>query len=158
NTSHGKVATSVWEEQNFSSTQTIDFDTVNFTVLDQNTSVHNRVSSTSTVWNNGGSVVTRDDFSFPIIVDVVYPVSSAPFGLTVATTQNYQTDKLTWFDGFPFYFNWLTNSVTASDVSPAASSQKYTYFDSTGVFYDCQIASNNNTLTAVSQGCKPAQH
>jgi len=48
--------------------------------------------------------------------------------------------------------------VTASDVSPAASSQKYTYFDSTGVFYDCQIASNNNTLTAVSQGCKPAHH
>ncbi len=158
NTSHGKVATSVWEEQNFSSTQTIDFDTVNFTVLDQNTSVHNRLSSTSTVWNNGGSVVTRDDFSFPIIVDVVYPVSSSPFGLTVATTQNYQTDRLIWFDGFPFYFNWLTNSVTASDVSPAASSQKYTYFDSTGMFYDCQIASKNNTLTAASQGCKPAQH
>ncbi|SPF49873.1 Peptide-N(4)-(N-acetyl-beta-glucosaminyl)asparagine amidase [Candidatus Sulfotelmatobacter kueseliae] len=158
NTSHGKVATSVWEEQNFSSTQTIDFDTVNFTVLDQNTSVHNRVSSTSTAWSNGGSVVTRDDFSFPITVDVIYPVSTAPFGLTVATTQNYQTDKLTWFDGFPFYFNWLTNSVTASDVSPAASSQKYTYFDSTGMFYDCQIASKNNTLTAVSQGCKPAQH
>jgi len=158
NTSHGTVATSVSEVQNFSSTQTIDFDTVNFTVLDQNTSVQNRVSATSTAWSNAGSVVTRDDFSFPIIVDVVYPVSSAEFGLTVATTQNYQTDRQIWSNGFPFYFNWLDNWVTASDVSPAASSQKYNYFDSTGMFYDCQIASQNNTLTAVSKGCNPDQH
>ena len=35
NTSHGKVSTSIQEHQNFLSTQTIDFDTVNFTVLDQ---------------------------------------------------------------------------------------------------------------------------
>ncbi|MGO9086627.1 MAG: peptide-N4-asparagine amidase [Candidatus Sulfotelmatobacter sp.] len=158
NTSHGKVSTSVSEQQNFSSTQTIDFDTVNFTVLDQNTSVQNNVSSTTTVWSRDGVMVTRDNFSFPITVDFIYPVSSSPFGFTVATTQNYQTGKQIFANGFPAYFNALTNSVSASDVSPAASSQKYAYFDSDGTFYDCQIASKSNTLTKVSKGCKPNQY
>jgi len=155
NTSHGKVSTSVSEQQNFSSTQTIDFDTVNFTVLNQNTSVQNSVSSTTTVWSDDGKLVTRDNYSFPITVQVTFPVSSATFGFTVATTQKYHTDKEIALDWFPIYFNSLTNSVSSTDVSPAASSQKYTYFDSEGTFYDCHIASKNNTLTAVSRGCKP---
>jgi hypothetical protein len=158
NTSHGKVTTSVSERQNFSSTQTIDFDTVNFTVLDQNTSVQTSVATTTTVSGWAGSIVTRDNFSFPITVDFIYPVSSARYGFTVATGQKYHTDKTISFDGFPFYFNSLTNSVKATDVSPAASSQKYTYFDSYGAFYDCHIATQNNTLTKVSQGCTANQH
>jgi len=154
NTSHGKVTTLVFGQQNFSSTETIDFDTVNFTVLDQNTSVHNSVSTTSTAWDNFGMVTTHDDYSFPIIVDVTYPVSSATFGLTVATTQNYHTDEQIWSDGFPIYFNTLTNSVSGSDVSPAASLQHYTHLDSRGMFYDCQIASQKNTLSKVGPGCQ----
>jgi hypothetical protein len=43
--------------------------------------------------------------------------------------------------------------VHATDVSPAASSQSYTAFDSDGTFYNCEIASKNNTLTKVSHGC-----
>jgi hypothetical protein len=80
NTSHGKVSTSVAEHQNFSGTQTIDFDTVNFTVLDQNTAVDTSVSSVTTVSSSEGTVVTRDDFSFPINLDLTYPVSSSPIG------------------------------------------------------------------------------
>jgi hypothetical protein len=155
NTSHGKVTTSVSEQQNFSSTQTIDFDTVNFTVLDQNTAVQTSVARTTAVSSWEGNVATRDNFSFPITVDFIYPVSSAAFGFTVATTQNYHADKQIALDWFPIYFNSLTNSVKATDVSPAASSQKYTYFDSTGAFYDCHIGSQKNTLTTVSQGCNP---
>jgi len=157
-TSHGKVATSVSQHQNFSSTQTIDFDTVNFTVLDQQTSVQNSVSSKTTVSSHEGTISTIENFSFPITVNFIYPVSSARFGFTVATTQKYHTDSEIWFGGFPAYFNSLTNSVAASDVSPATSSQKYSYFDSEGQFYHCQIASQNNTLTKVSQGCKPDAH
>jgi hypothetical protein len=156
NTSHGKVTTSVFGQQNFSSTETIDFDTVNFTVLDQNTAVQTSLATDTTVSGWGGSIETHEHFSFPITVQVVYPVKSATFGLTVATTQKYHTDKEIAFDGwFPIYFNWLTNSVSSTDVSPAASSQKYTYFDSDGAFYDCHIASQNNTLTKVSRGCNP---
>ncbi|HME33342.1 MAG TPA: hypothetical protein VKG65_11360 [Terriglobales bacterium] len=73
----------------------------------------------------------------------------------MATTQNYRTNKKVWLDGFPLYFNWLSNSAQASDVSPASSSQHYSYFDSTGMFYDCKIASENNSLTSVSRGCQP---
>lgn len=157
NTSHGKVTTSISEQQNFSSTQTIDFDTVNFTVLDQNTSVHTSVSSTTTVRSDDGTRVTRNEFSFPITVDFVYPVSTAEFGFTVATTQNYRANKLVYGGGWG-YFNSANNFVQASDVSPAASSQNYTSFDSNGKFYNCQIASAKNTLTKVSRGCTPNQH
>jgi len=76
--------------------------------------------------------------NFRAAVQVVLPVSSATFGLTVATTQKYHTDKEISFDGFPFYFYSLTNVVKATDVIPAASSQKYTYFDSEGTYCNCR--------------------
>ncbi len=158
NTSHGKVKTSIEQHQNFSSTITIDFDTVNFTVLNQNTALRNSVNSTTSVSGEEGTVTTRDTFSFPITVNVIFPVSSATFGFTVATTQKYHTDKQISFDGFPFYFNSLTNYVNSSDVSPASSSQRYTYFDSLGAFYDCRIASKNNILTSVGRGCLGDKH
>lgn len=156
NTSHGKVSTSISQQQKFSSTSTIDFDTVNQSVLDQNTAVHNSVSSSTTVSSRFGTLTTDESFSFPITVDVTYPVSSAEFGLTVATTQDYQSGKQIFLDGFPLYFSSVNNSLQGSDVSPASSSQHYVSFDSTGQFYDCQIASKNNTLTSVSPGC--SQH
>ena len=158
NTSHGKVMTSISQHQSFSSTQTIDFDTVNFTVLDQNTSMQTSVSSDTTVSGGGRPVLTHQDFSFPIAVDVVLPVPSATFGLTVATKQNYNAAQYVWSGPELTDFNVVNNSVQASDVSPAASSQNYTAYSSDGTFYNCQIASQNNTLTTVSRGCSPRQH
>jgi hypothetical protein len=158
NTSHGKVATSVSEHQNFSSTQTIDFDTVNQTVLDQKTALQNRVSAATTSWSRDGVVTTQDNFSFPINVDFIYPVSTAQFGFTVTTGQNYQSEKLVSHNGDLSAFSSVTNSVKATDVSPAASSQDYTWFNSDGIFYSCQIASKDNTLTFVSRGCTPDRH
>lgn len=158
NTSHGKVSTSVAGHQNFSGTQTIDFDTVNFTVLNQNVAVQTSVLTTTTVSTDFGSVVTRDNFSFPINVNVTFPVSTAPFGFTVATAQKYHTDRQISFDGVPIYSNSVTNSVKGSDVSPNTSSQSYTSSDSFGASYSCQIASKGNTLTKVSAGCTPEHH
>jgi len=155
NTSHGKVSTAITQHQNFSSTQTIDFDNVNFTVLDQNTSLDNSVDTKTTVSSDEGTVVTRDNFSFPITLDVVYPVSSSPFGLTVATTQKYHTSNQVALDGYVVHSASTTNSVSASDVSPASSSQTYTFSDSDGGSYSCHIATANNRLTSVSRGCKP---
>ena len=91
-------------------------------------------------------------------MDFVFPVSSAQFGFTVATAQNYHTDNELYFGKFLVAFDSTTNSVKASDVSPATSSQDYNAFDSDGVFYDCQIASQNNTLTKVSRGCGSNKH
>ena len=153
-TSHGRVKTSVSEWQDFSSTQTIDFDTVNFTVLNQDTDVRNSVLSTTTVSSREGTTVANESFSFPIKLNVVYPVSAAPFGLTVATAQNYNANRLLWSNARAVDFASVTNSVSATDVSPAASSQRYTFFGSSAPTYDCRIASANNTLTAVGRGCK----
>lgn len=153
NTSHGKVSTQISEQQKFSSTQTIDVDAVNFTFLDQNTNMRNSVSTTTVVNGSGPAVVTKDDFSFPITVDLVLPVSNSEFGLTVATSQNYQVDHRVSAGGNLESFQSVTNKVQSTDVSPAASSQDYTSYDSDGNFYFCQIASANNTLTTVSKGC-----
>src|SRR3984957_6684488 len=155
NTSHGKVDTSVSERQNFSSTQTIDFDTVNFTVIDQKTDVHNSVSSKTAVSDFLGTIVTQNDFSFPITLDFVDPVSTALFGFTVTFAQNYRGDTQTSIDGFIVHEASVSNSVNATDASPVKSSQTYTSFDSDSGFYNCHIASENNTLTSVSRGCKP---
>jgi hypothetical protein len=157
NTSHGRVETSISQQQKFSSTTGIDFNLSTGDPLDQNTSLQNSVSTTTTVSNWAVALVTQENFSFPITVDVVYPVSSAPFGLTVATSQKYQAEKKVFLGPFPVYFSSVTNTVKSTDVSPAASSQEYTSFDSTGAFYNCQIASKNNTLTSVSRGCSAPQ-
>lgn len=157
-TSHGKITTSVSEQQNFSGTQTIDFDTVNATVLDQKTDVHNSVYSATTVLGDGGKTVITDNFSFPITVDFIYPVSTATFGLTVTTSQNYQASKEVSSEGKVVYADAVTNSVNATDLSPASSSQTYTSFDSDGMFYNCYIASKNNILTSVSRGCNQDQY
>jgi len=154
-TSHGKVSTSVAVHQDFSSTQTIDFDTVNFTVLDQKTALRSKVSAISTVRGDEGTSVTQDDFSFPIKVDFVFPVSTAQFGFTVTTAQNYQRDQFVSSGHGWGSFSTVQNAVKATDVSPGASSQSYTAFDSDGNFYSCQIASAKNTLTKVSRGCNP---
>ncbi len=153
NTSHGKVTTSIDGHQDFSSTQTIDFDTVNFTVLDQQTSVENKVSTVTTVMNHGGTVVTHNDYSFPIRVDFIYPVSSALFGFTVTTAQKYQDDIRVYHDGDLHRFSSITDTGHATDVAPARSEQEYTLYNSSGRYYDCKVSSKNNTLTQVSAGC-----
>jgi hypothetical protein len=154
NTSHGRVTTSIWQQQNFSSTEKIDFDTVNFTVLDQNTSIDTSLSSNTTVSSWAGNTSTSQLWSFPFTVQFAYPVTSAPFGQTEAFTQKYNNSEQVSFNGFPVYFSSLTNAVNATDVSPTSSSQNYTLFDSDGVFYDCNIASNNAVLTSVGRGCE----
>jgi hypothetical protein len=157
NTSRGKVTTSISQKQNFFSTEKIDFDTVNFTVIDQNTSIDTSLSSETTVSSWAGKFTTSQLWSFPFTVQFTAPVSSAPFGYTQAFTQKYNTSEQVSFDGFPVYFSSLTNAVNATDVSPTSSSQNYTLFDSDGVFYDCNIASNNAILTSVGQGCRQGE-
>jgi Peptide N-acetyl-beta-D-glucosaminyl asparaginase amidase A len=152
-TSHGRINTAVSQTQNFSSNQTIDFDTVNSTVLDQKTNVHNSVNSLTTTYSRDGSLVTANSFSFPITVDFVLPVSSSEFGFTVKTTQDYQASKLVLRNGKIEYFSSTINSVSASDVSPASSSQHYTSFDLDKRPYDCEISSAKNVLTKVSPDC-----
>jgi hypothetical protein len=45
----------------------------------------------------------------------------------------------------------VSNSVSATDASPATSSQRHTISDSEGASYDCRIASANKVLKATSK-------
>jgi hypothetical protein len=152
-TSHGRVKTSVSQQQDFVSKQKLDFDVVNQSVLDQNTSVQNSVNSFAVSTGTNEFTVVSQSFSFPITVDVVYPVSSAEFGLTVDTTQQYQTSKLVLQNGQIEQFSSVSNSANASDVGTPSSWQHYTSFALGQRPYDCEITSNNNVLTSVSSGC-----
>jgi hypothetical protein len=154
NTSHGPVTTSISQQQKFSGTQTVDFDTVNFTVDDQHTDVDTSVLSSTTVSSPQGTWLTQEKFSFPINIQLTAPVSNSNYGLTVATTQKYQFSKLVLKNGIIDDYSSVTNRVQGSDVQPTSSSQRYTFLDLKGQSYDCEIASANNVLTSVSVGCK----
>ena len=152
-TSRGRISTSVSQSQNFSSSQAIDFDTVNFTVLDQNTSVKTSVYSLTKSIGQDGETDTAESYSFPITVDVSYPVNGARYGFTVVTTQNYQFSRWILHNGEIEDFSLVGNSANASDVSPASSSQRYSSFALGQGPYDCEITSASNVLTKVSRGC-----
>lgn len=152
-TSHGTVTTAVSQQQNFSGVQTIDFDTVDFSVLDQNTSVETSLASLTSVSSDQGITVIEENYRFPITVDFIYPVSSSLFGFTVATTQKYEASKLIWREGRLEDFRLVTNSVSATDVGSKSSSQQYTSFGFDTPFYSCQITSAENQLTSVSRTC-----
>lgn len=153
NTSHGKVSTSISGQQDFASTQTIDFDVVNFSVLDQKTAVSNDLDTVTDIVGEGSKSKIHDTFSFPIALNVILPVDNSEFGLTVDTAQNYRTSKQVLQNGKQTHYSWVNNSLTGSDVNPPSSSQQYKSFDMQGPAYNCQIASVNNTLTSVSPGC-----
>ncbi len=126
---------------------------MNFTVLDQNTSLNTSLDTVTSVSTNAGTTTTHDTYGFPITVDLVFPVNNSTFGFTVATTQNYQTSRLVLQNGSKAEFNWTKNSVSGSDVAPASSSQQYKSFGMHGPAYNCQIATAGNVLTSVRPGC-----
>ncbi len=172
NTSHGKVTTSISQRQNFASHQAIDFDTVHFTVLDQKTSLLTSVASSTTVTGDYGTTVTREKFSFPMTVNLSYPLKDLS-SATTTTTQRYQVSKLVSRNGVVCDYTSLNNSVRATNVSPASSSQQYTLIEGVSggnlnreervdrlepqdlkyLSYSCEIASRNNVLTFVSPRC-----
>ena len=116
NTSHGQVSTSISQQQNFSSKQAIDFDVVNFSVLDQNTAVDTSVASSTTVNDNHGTTLTQETFSFPITVDFIFPTNTT-FGLTVATAQKYQASKKVTVNGNVTDHTIATNNNVLTSVS-----------------------------------------
>ena len=155
-TSHGKVSTSISQQQSFSSSQTIDFNTVDpfgTGPLDQNTSMQTSVGTTTRVVSNRGTTVTQENFSFPITVETAYPVSNSVFGFTVVTAQKYQASKSVAQNGVVTDYLTTTNSAEASDVIPQSSSQTYTFYNLNGQPYNCTIRSASNVLTSVSVGC-----
>jgi hypothetical protein len=83
------------------------------------------------------------------------PVRSlAPRRMVAAMVGNQvaHTSQQVSRDGYVTHAASLTNSVNATDVSPASSSQEYRFSDSDGAFYSCHIAPANNILISVGRG------
>jgi hypothetical protein len=152
NTSHGKVTTAIQQSVNFSNLQGFKI-TPNIYV--QDISQLTPVNSNTTQQGNGSSFST-ESFSYPLNLGITV---TFPNGQTVETTTVQQ--EFTNTVATPQYSSTVENLVNSHDTlnfntgvnNGARSSQQYTFSDSDGRTYSCGIATNSNTLKAVSSGC-----
>jgi len=149
NTSHGKVVTRVQQSVDFSNQQGFKIDAEKYVQdISQHTPVNSAVSS------NAAS--TTQSFSYPLSLGIFV---TFPNGQTVETTTVSQEFNNTTAN--PLYTTTVDNLVESKDTvnfntgqnSGAQSGQQYTFVDTRGRGYSCGIASNDNTLKAVTSGC-----
>jgi hypothetical protein len=164
NTSHGKVSTTVAQTANFSSDQYFD---ITGTKYVQNISQGTTLTSSTTVQQTGAaSVVTHQNYTFPLVVNISELTQSD--GDTAQITkikQTYQATTSTAQSGNVTYSSSLLNTAQHGDTllfdssfnllgnTDQSSSQDYTSSDSTGASYSCDISAAANRLTAFSAGC-----
>ena len=157
-TSHGRVDTDVHQQVNFSNVQNFTINATNYVQdITQNTSVESR-----TITRNGPQFFsTLQTFQYPLTLNISEVFASdGSLSLQTTSRQQFKYDVLE-----PFFVSTTENDVTSTDTlqfdssfnltghSGQKSSQKYKYLDSRGADYSCELAAQNNTLTAVGGGC-----
>jgi hypothetical protein len=157
-TSHGRVDTDVHQQVNFSNVQNFTINATNYVQdITQNTSVESR-----TITRNGPQFFsTLQTFQYPLTLNISEVFASdGSLSLQTTSQQQFKYDVLE-----PFFVSTTENEVTSTDTlqfdssfnltghSGQRSSQRYKYLDSRGADYSCELAAQNNILTAVSDGC-----
>ena len=157
-TSHGRVDTDVHQQVNFSNVQNFTINATNYDQdITQNTSVESR-----TITRNGPQFFsTLQTFQYPLTLNISEVFASdGSLSLQTTSQQQFKYDVLE-----PFFVSTTENEVSSTDTlqfdssfnltghSGQRSSQRYKYLDSRGAHYSCELAAQNNTLTAVSDGC-----
>jgi hypothetical protein len=157
-TSHGRVDTDVHQQVNFSNVQNFTINATNYVQdITQNTSVESR-----TITRNGPQFFsTLQTFQYPLTLNISEVFASdGSLSLQTTSQQQFKYDVLE-----PFFVSTTENEVTSTDTlqfdssfnltghSGQRSSQRYKYLDSRSADYSCELAAQNNTLTAVSDGC-----
>jgi len=164
NTSKGKVTTKVAQSANFSSHQYFNISATKYV---ENVSQNTTLNSNTTVTRKGvPAVITSQDFTFPLTVDISEVVlSNGNINQTTNANQTYQDSTTTTQSGAVTYSSFLKNAGQHVDTlefdsgfnflgnTGQSSAQQYNYFDSTGAVYNCAIAAANNALTAFDPGC-----
>lgn len=167
NTSIGKIVTTVTQSVSFVNAQNYNYTPTSYgSVMTMNSQLR---SDVTTVMGSSRST-TSSSYDYPL--QVVYPISPLKKGgyqLPIAIYQGY--DKTVNASGPGGVVpeppsSHLQNTVTAKDtmifdssfnwigVANGASSQLYTYYDSTGTCYGKALVSKNNVLTAEkTPGC-----
>lgn len=158
NTSHGRVDTQVKQTVNFSNDQSFAITASAYT---QYISQKTEMQSTTDTRQGGAIFETRERFSYPLTVD--YTLTFAADGSISQhgnVSQEFKKEFLS-----PLFASFVDNQVNSTDTlelnssfsitgnSGAQSSQSYNSSDTRGNEYSCRLASENNVLTSVSEGC-----
>ncbi|MGA7398758.1 MAG: peptide-N4-asparagine amidase [Candidatus Sulfotelmatobacter sp.] len=164
NTSKGKVTTKVAQTANFVNHQSFNITGSKYV---QNITQNTTLNSNTTVTQKGVSaVITSQDFTFPLTVDIseVF-LSNGNINQTTNANQTYQDTTSTTQSGAVTYSSFLKNAGQHVDTlefdssfnllgnTGQSSAQQYDYFDSTGAVYNCAIAAAANALTGFDPGC-----
>jgi hypothetical protein len=165
NTSRGKISTTVSQNVNFSNNQFFDITGTQFV---QDISQISELSSQTTTWGSGQPTVTNQLFNFPLTVNISQLVqSNGDINQTTTASQTYGLVTATAENNREAFASFLVNTAQHKDTLELDSSfnilgntgqssfQLYNYFDSTGAFYNCELAAAANVLTKVSHGCAP---
>jgi hypothetical protein len=165
NTSHGRIITTVSQNVNFSNNQFFDITETQFV---QDISQTSELSSQTTTFGGGLPTVSNQSFNFPLTVNITQLVqSNGDINQTTTANQTYSLLATTLGNNNRPFASFLLNTAQHKDTmeldssfnllgnTGQSSSQLYNYFDSTGAFYNCEIAAAANVLTKFSHGCAP---
>jgi hypothetical protein len=164
NTSHGKVTTKVAQTVDFSSDESFNITGTQFV---QDISQSNVINASTAVTQPGApSLITYQNYNFPLIVDINEVVlSNGDINQTTNAKQTYQLNVSTNLLGPKGFVSSLLNTAQHTDTLELDSSfnllgntgqsaaQQYRYSDSTGASYNCTLSAAANVLTAFSSGC-----
>jgi len=159
-TSSGTVGTEVDVTSSFSSKQSfVSTPTEYVQLVSQDT----KLTSTTTTTGKDKTVATRTLF-YPLTVSYPFSATKSGYQLPLSVYQSYQTTSNV--TGSKPSSSTLSNTVQSKDtmlfnssgnwigVKNGASSQLYTYKDSTGICYGRALTSTNNAIaTDTSPGC-----
>ena len=158
NTSHGRVATQVFQSVNFSNSQQFVLSNTQFT---QDITQSTKVNST-TVTRVGPIVLASvQQFNYPLVFNIGVNVNSD--GSEDQAEDVHQTFETSTFS--PGFIGFTSNHVDSADTLTfdssgnftgnvgQASDQTYTTVNSNGFIYDCTLKAASNALTSISRGC-----
>ncbi|HEX4426811.1 MAG TPA: peptide-N4-asparagine amidase [Terriglobales bacterium] len=168
-TSHGRVETEVNQAINFSNVQKFNIVGllgVNPNAIDQqDISQTTSISSKVTERSGGNTFINWKKLSWPLTVTISF-VNNADGSFTQVTgiQQAYNRTDTRTHNGVSTFSSTLSNAVSTQDTlfissgfsitgnQGQASSQQYSYSDSTGLCYSKSLQAANGVLTAISTG------
>jgi hypothetical protein len=164
-TSHGRVATTVEQNIQFSNSQNFDITNTQFI---QNITQDTSISSVTKTQGDGESV-SVDNFDWPLQLDFAFVINPDGSAFQKTTIQQaYKNKEVVTANGGPASFSSVSNSVSPSDTllfdssfnitgsQGQANTQEYVSRDSSGRCFSRTITAANGVLTSITDGigCK----
>jgi hypothetical protein len=158
NTSHGRVNTEIHQTILFKNLQNF---TINSSQYVQDISQDTRVESVTIAHSGPSTVESQETFHYPLTMNIgLNFAADGSFDQQTTVSQGYSFRLLSPYSATVVNdlvhsadtLNFNSSGAFTGNVG-AKSSQSYDLFDSQGESYSCSLASENNVLTSVSEGC-----